>query len=91
LFLRANFVAQTEYGEVEGWLQEERAMLTWFDMELCDLDEVIKVKKQAAADVDVSIKKVEYEVQALAKEKASHLMGATNLKKQYNWIAEESQ
>ena len=76
---------------MEGWLQEECVTLMWFDMELCDLDEVIKVKKQAATDVDVLIKKVEHEVQALAKEKASHLMGATNLEKQYDWIAEESQ
>ena len=56
----------------------------WFDMELRDLDEVIKVKKQAAANADILIKKVEYEVQALAKEKASYLMGATNLEKQYD-------
>ena len=59
-------------------------------MELHNLDEVIKVKKQAAADADVLIKKVKYEVQALAKEKASHLIGATNLKKQYSWIVEKS-
>jgi structural maintenance of chromosome 2 len=61
-----------------------------FDMELHDLDEVIKVKKQVAANVDVSIKKVKHEVQALAKEKVSHLIGATNLEKYYNWIVEES-
>ena len=65
-------------------------MLMWFDMELCNLGEVIKAKKQAAANADILIKKVEHEVQALAKEKASHLMGATNLKKQYNWIMKES-
>jgi hypothetical protein len=90
-FSRADFVAQTEHGQAEGRLQEERATLTRFDTELRDLDEVIKAKKQAAADADVSIKKVEHEVQALAKEKASHLTGATNLEKQYDWIAEESQ
>jgi structural maintenance of chromosome 2 len=84
LFLRADFVAQTEHGKAEGRLQEECAILMWFDMELRDLDEVIKVKKQAAANADILIKKVEHEVQALAKEKASHLMGATNLEKQYD-------
>jgi structural maintenance of chromosome 2 len=82
---------QAEHGEAESRLQEERATLTRFDTELRDLDEVIKAKKQAAADADVSIKKVEHEVQALAKEKAGHLTGATNLEKQYDWIAEESQ
>jgi structural maintenance of chromosome 2 len=55
------------------------------------LDEVIKAKKQAAADADVSIKKLEHEVQALAKEKAGHLTGVVNLEKQYEWVAEESQ
>ena len=84
MFSHADFVAQTEHGKVEGQLQEEHITLTQFDMELRDLDEVIKVKKQAAANADILIKKVEHEVQALAKEKASHLMGATNLEKQYN-------
>ncbi|KAH9979381.1 condensin complex subunit SMC2 [Lactifluus volemus] len=82
--------AETEHGEAESRLQEERATLTRFDVELRDLEEVIKAKKQAAADADVSIKKIEHEVQALAKEKAGHLTGATNLEKQYDWIAEES-
>jgi structural maintenance of chromosome 2 len=50
-------------------LQEERAILTWFNTELRDLDEAIKGKKQAAVDVDVSIMKLEHEVQALAKER----------------------
>jgi structural maintenance of chromosome 2 len=52
---------------------------------------VIKVKKQAAVDANVSIKKLEHEVQALAKEKAGHLVGAINLERQHDWIAEESQ
>ena len=52
---------------------------------------MIKVKKQAAVDADISIKNLEYEVQALAKEKAGHLTGAVNLKRQHDWIAEKSQ
>jgi hypothetical protein len=55
------------------------------------LDEVIKAKKQAASDAEVAIKKLEHEVQALAKEKATHATAATNLEKQYEWITEESQ
>ena len=52
---------------------------------------MIKVKKQAAVDVDISIKNLEYEVQVLLKEKAGHLTGAVNLDMQHDWIAEESQ
>jgi predicted nucleic acid-binding Zn-ribbon protein len=72
-------------------LKEEWATLTRFDTELRDLDEVIKVMKQDADDVDISIKKLEHEVQALAKDKAGHLMGAVNLERQHDWIEEESQ
>jgi structural maintenance of chromosome 2 len=71
-------------------LLEERATLTRFDTELRELDEVIKAKKQAASDAEVSIKKLEHDVQALAKEKASHITAATNLERQYEWIVEES-
>jgi structural maintenance of chromosome 2 len=55
------------------------------------LDEVIKAKKQAAADAEVGIKKLEHDVQSLAKEKAGHTTAVTNLEKQYEWIVEESQ
>jgi structural maintenance of chromosome 2 len=72
-------------------LQEERATLTRFDAELRDLDEVIKAKKQAAADADVAIKKLEHDILSLAKEKTAHTTAVTNLEKQYEWIAEESQ
>ena len=71
-------------------MQEERATLTRFDTELRELDEVIKAKKQAASDAEVSIKKLEHDVQGLAKEQASHVTAATNLERQYEWIVEES-
>ncbi|KAF8468622.1 condensin complex subunit SMC2 [Russula ochroleuca] len=82
--------SEAEHGEAERRLQEERATLTRFDTELRELDEVIKAKKQAAADADVAIKKLEHDMQALAKEKAGHMTAATNLEKQYEWIEEES-
>ena len=56
-----------------------------------DLDEVIKAKKQAASDAEVAIKKLEHDLQALAKERAGHVTAATNLERRYEWIAEESQ
>ena len=43
-----------EYAEAE---QEERAILTWFDTEQRDLDEVIKAKKRVAADAELTIEK----------------------------------
>jgi chromosome segregation ATPase len=81
--------AEQAEAEAEHRLQEERATLTRFDTELCELDEVIKAKKQAAADVEVAIKKLEHDIQSLAKEKASHTTAVTNLEKQYEWIEEE--
>jgi len=81
---------QAEHAEAERRLQEERATLTRFDAELRDLDEVIKAKKQVAADAEVAIKKLEHDMQSLAKEKASHVTAVTNLEKQYEWIEEES-
>jgi len=84
-------IRQAEHGEAERRLQEERATLTRFDTELRELDEVIKAKKQAVSDAELAIKKLDHEIQALAKEKAGHVTVATNLEKQYEWIAEESQ
>ena len=81
-------IQQAEHGEAERRLQEERATLTRFDTELRELDEVIKAKKRAGSDAEGAIKKLNHEIQALAKEKAGHV---TNLEKQYEWIAEESQ
>ena len=48
------------------------------------------MKKQAAADAEVAIKKLEHDIQSLAKEKASHTTAVMNLEKQYEWIEEES-
>ncbi len=43
--------------------------------------------------MEVAIKKLDHEVQALAKEKAGHITAVTvlDLENQYEWIAEESQ
>jgi len=66
-------------------------MLARFDTELRELDEVTKAKTQAASDAEVAVKKLEHEMQALAKEMAGHVTAATNLEKQYESIAEERQ
>ena len=43
-------------------------VLTWFDTGLRDLDEVIKAKKRAPADVELVIEKLKHDLQSLAKE-----------------------
>jgi structural maintenance of chromosome 2 len=63
--------------------------LTRFDTSLRQLDEVIKAKKPAASDAEVGLRKFDHE--ALANEKTGHVTATTNLEKQYEWVAEESQ
>lgn len=60
-----------------------------FDNELKELERVIKEKKQATSDADLQLKKLEHDLQALAKEKTAATNFITNLEKQYDWIAEE--
>lgn len=82
---------QAAHAKAEAKLLEEKATLTRFDTELRELEEAIKAKKQAVVDVELVLKKLEHDVQTLAKEKASALTSVSNLEKQYDWIAEESQ
>ncbi|KAI9440164.1 hypothetical protein F5148DRAFT_1154121 [Russula earlei] len=86
----ADKVAKSEaaHGEVERRLQEERVTLTRFDTELREQDEVIKARKQAAANAEVAINKFEHDLQAFTKEQAGHVTAMTNLEKQYEWIVE---
>lgn len=80
---------QAAHLEAEGKLKEERATLTRFDDELKALDRVIKEKKKAAVDAELELKKLEHDMQTLAKEKAAAAHLVDNLEKQYEWIAEE--
>lgn len=72
-------------------MQEERASLSRFDNELADLERVIKAKKEAASEADLNVQKLEHAQQALTKEKETAAKFVTNLEKQYDWLAEESQ
>lgn len=53
------------------------------------MDRVIKEKKKAAVDAELELKKLEHDMQTLAKEKAAAAHLVDNLEKQYEWIAEE--
>ncbi|KAI0052778.1 condensin complex subunit SMC2 [Auriscalpium vulgare] len=88
----ANDVTSTEnaHAKANEKLQEERATLTRFDDELKDLDAVIKEKKAQAGDAELMLKKLDHEVQNLAKDKASAATFVSNLEKQHEWIVGES-
>lgn len=52
---------------------------------------MIKGKKQAVADAELQLKKLEHDVQTLAKEKTAATNFVANLEKQYDWIQDESE
>lgn len=80
---------EAEFAKAERKLVEERATLTRFDNELKELEKVIKAKKQAISDAELTIKQLEHDVQTLAKEQAAATNLVTNLEKQHEWITEE--
>jgi structural maintenance of chromosome 2 len=77
------------HSTAERRLQEERATLTRFDNELKELERVIKNKKQAAANAELEITKLQHDMQALAKESTTIKNFISNLERQYEWISEE--
>ncbi|KAI5123009.1 hypothetical protein M0805_007631 [Coniferiporia weirii] len=82
---------ETAHADALRKLQEERATLTRFDNELKELEGVIKDKKQAISDADLHLKKLEHDLQALAKDKVAATNFVANLEKMHEWIAEEKQ
>ena len=83
------YMKKETHAKADRKLQEERATLTRFDNELKDLERVIKTKKQAVSDADLNLKKLEHDIQTLAKDKAAIISFVTNLEKQFEWIQEE--
>ncbi|KAF7981509.1 hypothetical protein HWV62_33069 [Athelia sp. TMB] len=83
-------ISEAAHAKAERKMQEERATLTRFDNELKELEGVIKGKKQAVADAELQLKKLEHDAQALAKERTSALNFVAGLEKQYDWIQDES-
>jgi structural maintenance of chromosome 2 len=82
---------QESRNNAESKLKEERATLTRFDDELKELERVIKEKKQAIANADLELTKLQHDAQVLAKEKAAAVNFVANLEKQFEWIAEEKE
>jgi structural maintenance of chromosome 2 len=83
--------SEASHAKASSKLQEERATLTRFDAELKDLEHVIKEKKQAVSDAELHLKKIEHDVQALAKDKAASANFVSGLERQFEWIEEEKE
>ncbi|KAF8512670.1 condensin complex subunit SMC2 [Hysterangium stoloniferum] len=77
------------YQEAERSLQEERATLTRFDDEVADLEQVIKNKREAAAEADLLHGKLEHEMETLRKDRTASTTKVRDLEKLYSWITEE--
>lgn len=60
-----------------------------YDEELKSLDRVIKEKKQAISDADLTMTKLDHDLTSLNKEKTAAENFAANLEKQFEWIVEE--
>lgn len=72
-------------------MQEERATLTRFDDELKELESVIKDKKAASGDNELSLQNLDHAIQNLAKEKTAALNVVNGLEKTNGWILEEKE
>ena len=69
---------------------EELAHLTRFDEQLKDLDKAISEKKDAIADCDVQLTKVDGELKGLEVQRQEALVHVKNLEKE-SWIKEQCQ
>lgn len=67
------------------------ATLSRFDMELKELDRVIKETKGSIANYDLEIQKIEQDVQTLTKEKQTAVANVARHEQLYPWIAEEKE
>lgn len=82
---------QKSYNEAAQKLKDERATLTRFDDELKELDVTVRTKKEAVADADANLKKLEHDVQVLSKEQTAAMNAVAHLQQQNEWIIQDSQ
>jgi structural maintenance of chromosome 2 len=85
------FFRQALHATAERKLQEERATLTRFDNELKELERVVKDKKDAVFNADLSLTKLDHDKQALTKEATTVSNFVANLERQHEWIIEEKE
>ena len=67
------------------------AALSRFDMELKELDRVIKEKKAIVTQADLSIQEFLHDIQVLNKDKTSAANKVSNLEAAYEWIEQDKE
>ena len=81
---------QVELEKAKALHAEELAHLTRFDEQLKDLEKAISKKKDAIADCDVQLTKIDGELKGLEVQKQEALAHVKNLEKE-SWIKEQCQ
>ena len=81
---------QVELEKAKALHAEELAHLTRFDEQLKDLDKAISRKKDAIAECDVQLTKIEGELKGLDVQRQEALGHVKNLEKE-QWIKEQCQ
>jgi structural maintenance of chromosome 2 len=56
-----------------------------------ELEQVIKDKKNAAADADLQLKKLDHDMQSLRKDRSASASKVHDLEKLHEWILEEKE
>ena len=82
---------QAEHAAAEEKLQEEMATLSRFDMELKELNRVIKEKKAMVSQADLNVQEFQHDIQVLNKDKTSAANKVAGLEATFEWIAQDKE
>jgi len=82
---------QAEHAKAEEKLQEEMATLSRFDMELKELNRVIKEKKAMVSQADLNVQELQHDIQVLNKDKTSSANKVASLEATYEWIEQDNE
>jgi structural maintenance of chromosome 2 len=74
---------------MNAMLDEERAKLSHYDDELKELDGAIRGQKQSMADLELDLKKLDHDVETLAREQERAQAMVAELEKIHEWVATE--
>jgi structural maintenance of chromosome 2 len=67
------------------------ATLSRFDMELKELNRVIKEKKAMVSQADLNVQEFQHDIQLLNKDKTSAANKVAGLEATYEWIAQDNE
>ena len=82
---------QAEHAKAEEKLQDEMATLSRFDMELKELNQVIKEKKAMVSQADLNVQEFQHDIQVLNKDKTSSANKVASLEATYEWIEQDKE